>query len=198
MSSTSIQEKLDLVLTQYRESPNLLAIISTYLDQVRLAQLALCEIPDKFDLDTAVGDQLTILGKWLGFPRCHKIPTPVPVFGFECDGVISRYNLSGFCESAIWFGCDGLADLEVCINDDELYRKFLYVRRYQLQGKNDYLSFQACIEILFGVQATYTQSGRIITVSPGRVLLSGEVTFLKVYERVLPRSMNSSITIDNT
>ena len=160
---TRIQDKLDYVLTQYRESPNLLGLMSTYLRQLNEVQDVLESIPEKFDLDNAVGEQLDIIGRWLGFPRCHNVPSPVPVFGFDCDGAYTgAYNIGGFCEGSLWIGCPGVSSFEVCITDDELYRNFLYVRRFQLLGDCDYRSFVTCIKILFGSAATYTQVGRVI------------------------------------
>lgn len=194
---TTIDDKLSLVLTQYRESPNLLGMIRSYLTQLVEVRDVLAGMPKKFDIDTAVGEQLTIIGRWLGFPRCHNVPAPVPVFGFDCGGTYSGpYNIQGFCEGALWVGCPGVASLEVCITDDALYRKFLYVRRYQLLGKNDYRSFVLCIKILFGAAADYTQTGRIIDVDPGRALTVNEQAFLRVYERVLPRAIGASINVN--
>jgi len=193
---TRVQDKLDLVLTQYRESPNLLGLISTYLKQLNEAEDAIAGITEKFDLDTAVGDQLTIIGRWLGFPRCHNVPAGTPVFGFDCDGFVSQYNIVGFCEEGLWLGCPGISSFEVCITDDELYRKFLYVRRYQLLGDNDYRTFVKCIRILFGTSATYVQTGRVIDVSPGRTLTDYEQIFLRVYERVLPRALKASVNVN--
>lgn len=194
--NTRINDKLSLVLTQYRESPNLLGMMAAYLKQVIEVQDAIAEIPSKFDLDTAVGDQLTIIGRWLGFPRGHNVPSAAPIHGFICEGQTSPYNLSGFCEGGTWLGCPGSSSFEVFIDDDELYRRFLYVRRYQLLGHNDYRSFVICIKILFGAASSYTQTGRVIDVSPGRTLTSYEQTFLRVFERVLPRAVSASVNVN--
>jgi len=190
-----IQDILDRVLTQYRESPNFLGIISVYLRQVEDVKEAIREIPSKFNLDTAVGEQLTIIGKWLGFPRCHNVTSSIPVFGFKCDGVSSPFNIQGFCRGATWSSCPGVSSFEVCINDDDLYRRFLYVRRYQLLGKNDYRSFLFCLRILFGANANYTQTNTEINVVTGRVLTNYESSFLQVFERVLPRAPSATINI---
>lgn len=189
------QGYLDRLLTQYRESPNLIGLITAYLCQVEDVQNAVRDIPRHFNLDIAVGDQLTILGKWLGFPRCHNVTSSVPVFGFNCDGVASPFNIRGFCEGAVWADCGGVSSFEVCITQDELYRRFLYVRRYQLLGQNDYRSFLFCIRLLFGSEASYQQNGRVIEVSPGRDLTAFELTFLQVFVRVLPRALNATINI---
>lgn len=81
-----VEAEVDRIRTQYRESPNLLAYFRHVLGQIADAQTALCRIPAAFDLDTAVGDQLTILGKDLGFPRRHCQGQFRPVFGFGANG----------------------------------------------------------------------------------------------------------------
>ena len=91
-----VDERIDRVLTQYRESPRLLFLIKAYLNKVAETALQVCDLPEKFDLDTAVGDQLTILGKRLGWPRCHCICDVQPVFGFEYDDEISLRPVTGF------------------------------------------------------------------------------------------------------
>ena len=118
-----IEERIDRILTQYRESRNLIGIIRHDLGQIAdviieangsrgiVSELISsgsnvlsdsqqviisdpdCQpapgMPEKFDILTAVGDQLTIVGKWLGFPRCHCICQNVPVFGFSCSETVS-------------------------------------------------------------------------------------------------------------
>ena len=64
-----VEERIDRVLTQYRESPNLLFLLRTYLKAICSTGLNNCDLPEKFDINTAIGDQLTILGKRLGWPR---------------------------------------------------------------------------------------------------------------------------------
>lgn len=196
VSDNRVSDKLGLVLTQYRESPNLLGMMRAYLNQLLEVKDVLNGIPEKFDIDVAVGDQLTIVGRWLGFPRCHNVPSAIPIFGFECGGRTSTYRLSGFCEQALWLDCPDVSSFEVCITDDELYRRLLYVRRYQLLGLCDYRSFVFCIIILFGSEASYTQTGRVIDVSPGRALTDNEQSFLRVYERVLPRAVGAIVNVN--
>jgi len=195
---TRKEDLIDRIITQYRESPNLIGMMNTLNQQVCDVQDAVALIPEKFDIDTAVGDQLSIIGRWLGFPRCHNVVSAIPVFGFVCAGETSQYNLRGFCQNAVWVNCGDVATFEVCINDDEFYRRFLYVRRYQLLGMNDYKTFNLCIQILFGDDATYTQVGKAITVNTGRSLTEVEVDFQQVFARVLPRALSATITIQTS
>ena len=75
--------RLSRVLTQYRESPNLLGLIEAYLLELAEVIERADAIPAAFDIDTSTGDQLTLIGKWLGFPRVHPRGKRVRAFGFE-------------------------------------------------------------------------------------------------------------------
>lgn len=83
--SEMVETRIDRVLTQYRESPNLLFLIRTYLRSVADLHSAVCDLPNLFDIETATGDALTLLGKRLGWPRDHCVCDTSPVFGFDCD-----------------------------------------------------------------------------------------------------------------
>lgn len=181
-----IEERIDRVLTQYRESPKLLHVIRTYLSQVVDVSQALCVVPEAFDLETAAGDQLTLIGRRLGWPRCHCVCDVEPVFGFACEGFSLRPIL-GFCEGGEWINCTSSGVSEICIDDDEMYRRFLKVRRYQFLNLYDLTSLEDSLRILFGENAgvMHAGQGRVI-VTPGRDLTPGETSLLALYARVLP------------
>lgn len=182
-----VEQRIDRVLTQYRESPNLLYMLRTYLGAVAELHSQICTLPDFFDLETAVGDQLTLLGKRMGWPRCHCVCNIEPVFGFACEDELSLREIVGFCDpTSSWVNCStGIS--EMCIEDDETYRKFLKVRAYQYVGRFDLESLEESLRIFFGDTANvlYSGQGRIV-VSPGRDLTQGEISLLQLYPRVLP------------
>lgn len=210
-----VEVEIDRVATQYRESPHLLGMMRAYLAQVEEAIRATCAIPSFFDIDSAIGDQLTLLGKRLGFPRCHCVCTIAPVFGFDCDGGYGGpYELVGFCEGGTWLACQDTGTSTICIDDDEIYRKLLKARRYQARGLYDIASLQAAADEIWGVPA-YTEylpqemigftlsgsqptliaerrtsvhslGGGRVAVSPNRVLTPYELTILPIAFRALP------------
>lgn len=183
-----VESQIDKVLTQYRESPNLLGIIRSYLREVEQAYQAICAIPDYFDLETAVGDQLTLIGKRLGWPRCHCVCVVPPVFGFDCAGSgQSWYPIVGFCEDATWVDCNEVGAGEICLSDDAVYRRFLQARRYQMLGLYDVASLTQAIQYMWGQTASVTDSGGgDVVISPGRVLTSYETMIIPLAFRVLP------------
>lgn len=183
-----VEQEIDRVLTQYRESPNLLHVLRTDLNQIEEAILATTAIPSFFDLNTAVGEQLTFIGERMGWPRCHCVCDVKPVFGFECEGVSTGWTIVGFCDpNGVWASCGPFGTAEVCITDDEAYRAFLKVRRYQMLAMFDIDSLSASVKTFFGDQAIIISSGlgRVV-VAPGRDLTASEQALLQLYPRVLP------------
>ena len=183
-----VEPRIDRVLTQYRESPKLLHVMRTYLRQAEQSAQAICDLPDFFDIETAIGDQLTLLGKRLGWPRCHCVCDVQPVFGFECEGVLEEYPIAGFCDDSVtWVDCGEFGIGDICINDDELYRKFLKVRRYQMMALFDIESLNKAVQTFWGSQAMVVDSGNgRVVVAPGRDLTDVEIALLQLYPRVLP------------
>lgn len=185
-----IEPRIDKVWTQYRESPKLLHILRTMLAQVQAGAVVIDDIFEHFDLETAVGEQLTFIGKVLGWPRTHCVCDVQPVFGFECDGVTGDYltPITGFCDdNSTWVACDDRGYSEITITDDELYRKFLKVRRYQIQKMYDRWSLTEALRIFWGEKAQVVDdTRRRVVVAPGRRLTPSEEAVIQLYPRVLP------------
>lgn len=183
-----IEGEIDRVLTQYRESPKLLGMIRAYLRQVYQAAVTACGIPSYFDIADAVGEQLTLIGKRMGFPRCHCICEVAPVFGFACPGYNGPYKIAGFCEpGSSWINCAPVGDGELCITDDDVYRGMLLARRYQMMGLYDIASLQAAAQHIWGMTASVADSGGgKVVVATGRALTDFEEQSLQIAFRVLP------------
>lgn len=183
-----VSREFEKIPTQYREAWKLQAYMRAALEEVEAAAQVTARIPTFFDIDTAVGDQLTIIGKWLGFPRCHCICVPNPVFGFACVGPDAFPGpIVGFCEGGNWLGCDGGSLSEYCIGDDEVYRGFLKARRYQMLGLFDRESLVAALRHVWGLQAYILHADRCrVVVAPGRPLDTDEATRNQILGRVLP------------
>lgn len=190
-----VEERLDRVLTQYRESPKLLHLLRTYLRAASAMSLQLCDLHEKFDLDSAVGDQLTIIGKRLGFPRTHCICTVQPVFGFECEGYVPDQPLAGFCEpGSTWAGCGEFGTGDITIVDDDLYRRFLKVRVRQAASLFSRADLEASLRDLWGDSAMLLNSSQgEIVVAPGRDLTNDEIALLQIYPRVMPLALGVSV-----
>lgn len=182
-----IEEEIDHILTQYRESPYLIGLMRNLLGQVADVATTLCSISTYFDLDTAVGEQLTFIGKRMGFPRCHCVCITAPVFGFDCGPGVLGIEIVGLCEGGTWINCDDVGTGTLCLYDDDVYRGYLYARRYQMMGLYDIESLKNAAQHLWGAAAWVVEAGfgRVV-VAPGRDLTAEETSQLAIAFRVLP------------
>jgi Protein of unknown function (DUF2612) len=182
-----VESGINRVLTQYRESPKLLHMIRTYMRKVAEVHAAICDLPSYFDLQTAVGDQLTLIGKRMGFPRCHCVCDVQPVYGFVCEGVPTERPLIGPCEIGSWDGCgeDGIS--EICIDDDDTYRRLLVSRSYQMQSRYSLADLTVALQRIYGSQAAVLDAGHgRVVLAPFRDLTDAETAILQIIPRVLP------------
>lgn len=61
----------DLLIVQYHDKPKAKAMIKSKIEET-LCNLLEVKVRDAFDVDTAVGVQLDIIGKWVGIERIFK------------------------------------------------------------------------------------------------------------------------------
>lgn len=81
----TLEEYLNLIPSENRQKPNFIATLSASVEVLAYLQdLAASMIP-KFDIDVAVGDQLDILGKWIGLSREVSIPIEGVYFSWDGD-----------------------------------------------------------------------------------------------------------------
>lgn len=195
-SGDLVAVELARIATEYREADRLRGYMAAVLKQIEDIARATCAIPDYFDLNTAVGEQLTFVGKRMGFPRCHCVCNARPVIGFACDdpAQAALFPIVGFCDEGAWLGCGGVSDL--CINDDEVYRAHLFARRYQMLGLFDIQSLGAALKNVWGPTAWIPQAGdgRVV-IAPGRALTNSETSRLLITLRALPIAPGISIAI---
>jgi hypothetical protein len=94
---TTISYYVGRLIYQYQQ-PNAQRTIAILVKQLLADNLA-WQLQDAFNIPTAVGPQLDILGKYVGIPRNIGDPTPLPFFGFvRYSGVGS--NQHGFTRYA--------------------------------------------------------------------------------------------------
>lgn len=187
-SEEIVRERLDRILTQYRESGKLIGVMDAFMSEIAEAIGATCSIFDYFDIDNAVGDQLSIIGKALGWPRCHCRGQRRPVFGFACEDECGPpvIPIGGFCE-AEWDCGDGPDYIEFCFTDDELYRGFVKARRWAIAGDYSHHGITRAAQDAFGPQATIGEEGDgVIEILTGRLLTNIEISIAHLYEQALP------------
>lgn len=80
----TVQEYIDLITSEYADQPNFLATMTANLQTPVQVQSLLKAMIALFDLDTPPrGDQLDIIGEWVGISR--RVNVPIPGVYFEWD-----------------------------------------------------------------------------------------------------------------
>lgn len=80
----TVQDYLDLITSEFADKPDFKAVVSTNVAvAVRVQELLASMIPI-FDVDSAVGDQLDIIGLWVGISR--EVTIPISGVYFSWDG----------------------------------------------------------------------------------------------------------------
>lgn len=80
----TLLEYLNLIPSANRQQPNFIATLSANSEVAVRIQDTLLSMIAKFDIDTATGEQLDILGEWVGVSR--NISVPITGVYFTWDG----------------------------------------------------------------------------------------------------------------
>lgn len=119
------------LVTQYQNSPLFKALIKVFTDELQETEQVMQDLLNLRQLDVAVGDQLTIIGRIVGQDRFEILTNTAGYFGF-----VDLY----------WFGYIGFKDIDggdwlpedgseyTPITDDQ-YRQFIKAKIYKNQSK---------------------------------------------------------------
>lgn len=179
------------VITQYRESKNFLAYLTIFLDQLEEVGAVFCDIQGAFDPDTAEDDQLDMLGKMAGFPRCHCGGIKKVYFGLVCGTCgFDPGTVEGFCTGEWPCAADGeaITDYEdFCFTDDDQYRSFIKAKIIKNRSNGNAADLTESLGILFGADARILwERNATLAVGTGRVLTSQEKRIIHLFASVLP------------
>lgn len=110
----TVENYTNLITSEHKKKARFLATLQAVLKPIVQVQDVLTSIPSKFDVDTAVGNQLDVVGQWVGVSRF--IRTPLTGIYFEWDGVATVGWDSGIWQDE-FAPTTGLTELP-----DEFYR----------------------------------------------------------------------------
>lgn len=65
---------LGLITSEHRGKPNFEAVVTSCVEPFVAAQGLAASLPEAFDLDSAIGAQLDVVGEWIGVSRTISIP----------------------------------------------------------------------------------------------------------------------------
>lgn len=134
----------DLITPSHRDKPKFAATVEAVTDPVKEVISAIAHLPVDFDLDTAIGAQLDVVGQWVGRTRHVLVP-------------IARYWLSlgiagrGLGE-AEWYQ-DVPTEENVRDLDDDTYRLLLRAKILANNWDGTATGAVAAFQTLFGDEA---------------------------------------------
>lgn len=82
-----IGKYLGLITSSYRDKPNFLGVVSSALQPFVDSENQIAGIVPGYDLDSASGSQLDVVGNWVGIARSLKIPLVGVYFAFNTPGL---------------------------------------------------------------------------------------------------------------
>lgn len=83
MADTLVQPYLDLVTGEHRDKPDFVSVLTVALEPIADTRAVVDAFPTAYDLDTAVGAQLDVVGEWAGRPRYLTAPLTDVYFSFD-------------------------------------------------------------------------------------------------------------------
>lgn len=78
-----VEDYLNLITSEYRQQPNFQAVITAFVALPVRVQELLQEMIPLFDIDVAVGQQLDVIGQWVGISRHIDIPITGVYFSWD-------------------------------------------------------------------------------------------------------------------
>lgn len=114
---TDFNTYLQRVPSEHRDKPKFVETLRSLLGPVLELQTLMERIPFDYDLDSAVGKQLDVVGEWVGRNRYVSIPIEGVFFTFD-DTAITGYDRGVWCGE--YDATSGMTKL-----DDDSYRFLL-------------------------------------------------------------------------
>lgn len=117
MTPNTQDDYVALIPQQNAEQPKFVAMVRLLVEASVQLQRVVSDIPRNYDLDTAIGAQLDIIGEWVGISRL--IPVPITDVYFTFDGT----DALGW-DGGLWQGPFDPSAGPVLLNDDA-YRRLI-------------------------------------------------------------------------
>lgn len=134
------------VINQYRNKPRMMKWL-TLLPEVaneRIEQAAF-DVYGSYDVDTAVDDQLDVIGRIVGLPRPVLRGAAYDVFGYAGNDFYTNYNIAPYIGNG--------DQIDALLNND-LYRKLIKAKIARNISDGTVDSIIQLLEIVIGIKVT--------------------------------------------
>lgn len=196
-----VENYKDLLIIQYRDKPKAAATIESLVNRA-LSDGIIFDVRDGFNLDTAIGVQLDILGKYIGLDRnlSASIISNDDAFGLtDSMDFASSDESFGFVDSADFSSSTGgfLSTDEIISTtqiSDDAYRELL---KFQIINNNSNGSLKGIddnILVYFGTQiVASTDNDMTITYFVDSDI--GQLASIAIEKKVLPKPMGVGVNV---
>ncbi len=202
MNSELIAYYVNLLILQYRTKPKAEAHIQALVSALMLYDVAVA-VRDGFDIDTAVGPQMDILGKYLGASRIiYGTAFTRAYFGYSEHGTIAPYLFSPFMRHGdiipdvqYYSGAESGTSL-FALTDVE-YRLILKLRILRNTQIPSVYNIDILIAQLFGANIIFTDH---LNMSIGYIFADSQARIAQIAqsEDLLPRPSGVGISLSYT
>jgi hypothetical protein len=140
---------LGLISSWHSDKPRFMNTVAALVQPLIDAQLMLEKLTADFDLDTAIGVQLDVLGQWIGRTRYVRTPISGVFFSFDdsIDGTPGTSPRTGF-DQGVWLGRYQPTDA-ISALDDETYRTLLKMQALANQWDGTLVSIKEAFNAVF-------------------------------------------------
>lgn len=171
------------LITSEHRKPKFQAIVSLLTGAIDANTQLVGSMPELFDIDTALGQQLDFVGQWIGFSRYISPSIDNVFFSLDSDtlGLDAGYLAGAYDSSG------------VTVLDDPTYRRLLYARIALNNWDGGIQTAINSLQIAFPNNSLLIQDGQDMTMSIGIV---GAITplikalLLRGYFNVRPCGVN--------
>lgn len=150
-----------LVTSEHNQQPNFMALVNALANTFGSIRDFADALPAQFDLDSAVGAQLNVVGAWVGQPRVVPNVITVGFFGFQ-----DTYGAAGFGELTNTSVGGPFWDLgtpysgSVTLTDSQ-YRQIIRAKIASNQSQGTAATLVQTIEDVFGATASIQDVGNL-------------------------------------
>lgn len=155
-----IEYYVNLLIIQYNNKPNAQATIAALINQL-LADNVFFDVVNGYDIDTAVGAQLDIIGKYVGVDRFYTGQDLSDYFAFieyDTDPVYGIEGRIGFCDYSDiglkpgkWLTYDGIISTTFSLPDED-FRTLIKLKILQDNTNSSNAEIDNGLFTLFGTR----------------------------------------------
>ncbi len=198
--SSIIEQYVDLLIIQYSQKPKARALIRLFVEQV-LSSGVLLDVRDGYDLETAVGKQLDVLGKYIGIGRFYRKQILENYFALiDFDEVDSpppeKIGLADYSDFETKEGrmlqFSNILSSTLALNDDD-YRFILKLKIIQNYSDHSHQSIDEALYAFFGSDVYVESTGNMQMTYHMPMRLSA-VLEVAIQKGVIMRPMGVEVT----